>query len=113
MRLFLLFLTALPLAAATDVTGKWTLNGDIVGNPVNLTCSVKQDTAAKVTGKCTGAGGEVDLAGSVKDQILTFSITAGGYELVFTGKVESDSVSGEIAVAGVNGTFSGKREAKE
>ena len=41
-----LVMMLLPLAAATlsarDLAGKWTMEGDVQGNPVNLACTVEQ-----------------------------------------------------------------------
>ncbi len=112
MRFAWLILAALPMAAATDVSGKWTLNGDVMGNPIPMSCSFKQDAAAKVSGKCSANGEEVEVAaGKIDGQAITFSVTLSGYELTYNGSVEADSMKGDIAVAGVTGTFSGKREA--
>jgi hypothetical protein len=111
MRFMFLILAALPLTAATDVTGKWNFSGDVVGNPIPLTCSFKQDASAKISGKCSVQGTEIDVAGAVNNEKVTFSFEAGGYTLTYTGKMEGDSLSGEIEVAGVTGTFSGKKEA--
>ena len=110
MRFGLLMLLALPLAAASDVSGKWTIDGDIQGNAVNLNCTLKQNADAKVTGKCTVNGtDEVDIAGEVKDEKIKFSFTAGGYTLDYTGALTADTMKGDIDVAGASGTFTGKR----
>jgi len=96
--------------AAPDVSGKWTIDGDVQGNAVALKCDVQQNADAKVSGKCDVNGMEtVDLAGDVTDTTLKFAITVQGYTLTYTGKLEGDTVSGDIEVAGTGGTFSGKR----
>lgn len=113
MRFALLILAALPLAAASDLSGKWTLEGDVQGNPVNLSCSVQQKADAKLTGKCTLSNGDtVDLAGDVSEQKIKFSFTTpSGYTLEYSGTVQGDSMKGGIEVSGASGTFTGKRAA--
>jgi len=96
--------------AAADLTGKWTFNGDIQGNAVVLNCDVKQSAEAKLAGPCDVSGAErVEMAGSVKEAAVTFSITVQGYTLNYTGKIEGDKVSGSIEVEGASGTFEGQR----
>jgi hypothetical protein len=42
MRFFVIVLAALRIAAAgPDLSGKWTINGDVVGNAVSLNCAVR------------------------------------------------------------------------
>jgi hypothetical protein len=112
MRIAILVLTAMYLAAASDMSGKWAIEGDVMGNPVNLNCSIQQSAEAKIAGKCDINGTPVEIAGDVKDTEFKFSLTAGGYTLIYTGTIQGDTVKGDIAVAGVTGTFAGKR-AKE
>lgn len=112
MRFALLVLAALPLAAADGVSGKWNLEGDVQGNPVNLSCTVEQKADAKLTGKCTLADGQtVDVSGEAKDEKIKFSFTASGYTLNYDGTVQGDTMKGGIEVSGASGTFSGKRAA--
>jgi hypothetical protein len=109
MRFAVLMLVALHLAAPSDMSGKWTITGDVVGNPVNLNCSIQQNAEGKIAGKCEVNGNPVEMAGDVKDTDFKFSFTAGGFTLTYTGMVEGDTVKGDIAVAGASGTFAGKR----
>jgi hypothetical protein len=113
MRFVLLVLAALPIAAANDISGKWTIDGDVVGNPVNLNCSIRQDAAAKMTGKCTVNGSDsVDITGEVKDGKITFSFTSRSeHTLYYSGTVDGNTMKGDIEVSGASGTFSGKRDA--
>ena len=95
--------------AAADLSGKWTIDGDVQGNPVNLTCDV-QEADAKIAGKCQVNGMEpTELEGTVKDSAFKFSFTVQGYTLTYTGTVEGDTMSGDIEVSGATGKFSGKR----
>ena len=111
--LLLLMLTALPLAqaivVAADLSGNWTIDGDVQGNPVNLTCVIQQAADASIAGKCQVSGMETELAGTAKDAAFKFSFTVQGYTLTYTGTVEGDAMSGDIEVAGAYGKFTGKR----
>jgi hypothetical protein len=110
MRFFILVL-ALPIAAAApDLSGKWTIDGDVVGNPVSLNCAFQQSVEGKVAGKCGVNGMDPsEIAGDVKDAEFKFSFDTGGYTLTYTGTVQGDTVKGKIEVAGVTGTFTGTR----
>ena len=113
MRIILLMLATLGIAAAAGVSGKWTIQGDVQGHEVNLNCTVQQDAEAKLTGKCTINGGEsVDIAGDAKGEQFKFSFTAGGYTLDYSGTVQNDTMKGGIEVSGASGTFTGKRTAE-
>jgi hypothetical protein len=109
MRIATLVVIVMQLAAASDMSGKWTIAGDVMGNPVNLNCAIQQNTEAKIAGKCDINGNPTEIAGDVTDAQFKFSLTAGGYTLTYTGMIQGDTVKGDIAVAGVTGTFEGKR----
>lgn len=112
MRFALCLLAALPLSAATGIAGKWTLEGDVQGNPIAMTCTMEQSAEAKITGNCTINNEQtVPVTGTAKDAKFTFTFTASGYTLTYTGTVEGDTMKGGIEVAGTDGTFSGKRAA--
>ena len=104
----------LPLAAA-DVTGSWTITGDVVGNAVNVKCVFKQE-GAKLTGNCTHQGlAASPTTGDITGDKVTFQhqIDAGQvYDLTFTGTLDAaaTSMKGDIAVAGVSGTFTGTKD---
>lgn len=96
--------------AAADLSGKWTIDGDVQGNPVNLACDVQQAADATIAGKCQVNGMDpTELDGTVKDSAFKFSFTVQGYTLTYTGTVEGDTMSGDIEVSGATGKFSGKR----
>lgn len=116
MRLATAVLTIAMMTAATgamraaDLSGKWTIDGDVQGNPVGLACTLQQSADATITGKCVVNGSEnTDVEGAAKDATFKFTFTVQGYLLTYTGTTEGDSMSGDIEVAGVNGKFSGKR----
>jgi hypothetical protein len=107
-------LLMLPLAtariAAADLSGNWTIDGDVQGNPVNLTCVVQQGADLKVAGKCQVNGMEAtEIDGTAKDAAFKFSFTVQGYTLTYSGTVEGNTMTGDIEVAGATGKFSGKR----
>ena len=96
--------------ATADLSGKWTLNGDVQGNAVNLDCSFTEATDTKLAGRCQVNGMEaVEVSGTVKGAVVEFSFTVGGYTLNYSGKVDGDAMAGAIEVAGASGTFSGSR----
>jgi hypothetical protein len=108
-----LTLLMLPLAAAgiaaADLSGNWTIDGDVQGNPVNLTCVVQQ-ADAKIAGKCQVNGMEAtEIEGTAKDAAFKFAFTVQGYTLTYSGTLEGDTMTGDIEVAGATGKFSGKR----
>ena len=106
----LLMLPLTTASMAADLSGKWTIDGDVAGNPVNLTCAVKQDADAKITGNCQVNGMEAtEIEGAAKDATFKFAFTVQGYTLTYTGTLEGDSMSGDIEVAGTQGKFTGKR----
>jgi hypothetical protein len=113
MLLSIALLAALHTAPATDsLAGTWALSGDVMGNPVNTTCSINQAGAA-LSGSCTGEAGEkLDLTGEVKDGKFTFKY-ARDYQgtalaIVHTGTLASPTqLKGTIEVQpmGITGTF--------
>jgi hypothetical protein len=70
----LALLAVLHAAAVADpITGTWHITGDVVGNPLDEVCTIKQD-GTKLTGSCSLAGGQAsELTGEVKDGKITFS----------------------------------------
>ncbi|GJG88078.1 hypothetical protein tb265_32590 [Gemmatimonadetes bacterium T265] len=109
-------LHAAPASAADSVTGTWRISGDVVGNPVNELCTLKQAGAA-VTGSCKNADAAdakpYDVTGEVKGDTVTFR-HGGDYQgtaitLTYTGTTATPkALKGTIDVQpfGVNGTFS-------
>ena len=105
--------TAVTLRAA-DVSGTWDVDGDVVGNPVKFTCTLKQEGEA-LSGTATVLGKEVPVKGSVKDGVVTFQFDVEyegtTYTDVFTAKIgDGEAMTGTIAVAGVEGTFTAKKQ---
>jgi hypothetical protein len=105
---------AVVTGAAADVSGTWDVDGDVVGNPVKFTCTLKQEGEA-LSGTATVTGKEVSVKGSVKDGVVTFQFDVEyegtTYTDVFTGRlVDNDSIAGTIAVAGVEGVFTAKKQ---
>jgi len=109
--LVVMTLSFLPAGMApVDLSGNWTIDGDVQGNPVGLTCAVQQSADLKITGKCQINGSEnADIEGTAKDATFKFAFTVQGYTLTYTGTLEGETMSGDIEVAGANGKFTGKR----
>ncbi len=107
--LMLLLLLAPAGLAAADLSGNWTIDGDVQGNPVPLTCAIQQGADAKITGKCQIQGMDTELEGTAKEADFTFTFTISGYTLTYSGKLDGDTMTGSIEVSGATGTFSGKR----
>jgi hypothetical protein len=106
-------LFALPSFAA-DISGTWTITGDVVGNAVNMKCAFTQD-GTKVSGTCKGEAGSTPTTGSVTADKVTFTNTVQrdqAYELTYTATLDAagTSMKGEIAVMGVTGTFNGIKD---
>ena len=102
----------LPVAAA-DISGNWTLTGDVVGNPISMKCSLKQE-GTKVTGTCTHEGRDASpTTGTVEGDKVTLTHSVDVYDLTFTATLDAagTSMKGAIAVANVEGTFSGTKDA--
>jgi hypothetical protein len=109
----LALLSALAAPAAADsLPGTWKLSGDVMGNPVNTTCTIKQ-AGATLSGSCTNdSGNPFAITGEVKDGKFTFKY-ASDYQgqpltIVHTGTIASPTqLKGTIEVQpmGVTGTF--------
>jgi hypothetical protein len=107
---FLAAATLLPALSAADISGAWTIAGDVVGNQLNMRCTFKQD-GANLTGTC---GGDV-TTGSVADGKVTFShvVNRGqDFELTYTGTLNSagTSIKGAVEVMGVSGEFTATKD---
>ncbi|HEY4088349.1 MAG TPA: hypothetical protein VGM43_20600 [Bryobacteraceae bacterium] len=103
---------ATPASASAGISGNWTFTGDVVGNPVNMKCALKQEDT-KVSGSCNyDNGGAAPTTGSVSGETVTFQNSAQNYDLTYTGTLDEAhaSMKGEIAVAGVSGNFSGAKD---
>ena len=109
--LVLVTLSLLPAGTTVaDLSGNWTIDGDVQGNAVGLACVIAQATDAKIAGKCQVNGSETtEIEGAATDAGFKFAFTIMGYTLTYTGTVEGDSMNGDIEVAGANGKFTGKR----
>lgn len=110
----LALLAALHTAPAADsVAGAWKISGDVSGNPLNVTCTIKR-AVDTLSGSCTDeAGPPSDLTGEVKDGKVSFQ-----YDIMYQGQPLTLAFSGTLATPtqmkgsievrpmGVYGTFS-------
>lgn len=105
---------ALP-AAAADISGTWTVTGEVVGHDLEMKCTFTQ-AGDRVTGTCSGPQvGSASVAGNVAPGKVSFTHTVQRdqvYELTYSGTLDAagSSMHGDIAVAGVSGTFSATKE---
>ena len=78
----LALLAALHGTPATDsIAGTWQITGDVVGNPVNTTCVIKQ-AGPTLSGNCVSdSKGPYPLTGDVKDGKVTFQ-----YDIDYEGQ---------------------------
>ena len=99
-------------AAADSLPGTWKLTGDVAGNPLVETCTIKQ-AGTVVTGSCTNEqGGPYEVTGDVKDGKVTFK-HAGDYQgtaltIIYSGSLAAPAqLKGTVEVQpfGVTGTF--------
>jgi hypothetical protein len=111
-------LLALALAAAVhaapavdSLPGTWKLTGDVAGNPLVETCTIKQ-AGTVVSGSCTNEqGGPYEVTGDVKDGKVTFK-HGGDYQgtaltIIYSATLGTPELKGTVEVQpfGVTGTF--------
>ena len=98
-----------------DLSGTWTISGDVQGVAVDETCTVTQQDVA-LTGSCNTSTGKYDLKGKLDGRTATFT-HGGKYQgsdlvITFTGKVAQDgTMAGTMDVDPFNatGSFSAKK----
>ncbi len=106
---------------AADVNGMWDVDGNVYGNQVTYTLTVKQE-GDKLTGtaKMVGQDKDIPVTGMIADKQVTwqFDVPYQGqtYTLVYSATLASDTatdIAGKITVAGIEGQFTAKKhEAK-
>ena len=115
MLLSVLLAVALHAAPADSLSGTWQITGDVVGNPLNEICILKQ-TGTVLTGSCRAAlpadSQAWAVTGAVKGDTVAFSY-GGDYEgtpltIAYSSRLLSMRLTGSIEVApfGAGGTFS-------
>jgi hypothetical protein len=105
--LFLLICFVAP-ALAADLTGKWSIDGNMHGNPISFDC-VFQQTEKNLRGSCKADEFSAALTGAVNDDVVQFSFIysfAGEpYTCTYTGKLTGVSeIKGYIVITGIDGT---------
>lgn len=112
-------LIAVPAIAAApgdvDVTGNWSLTGDVAGTQVIETCNLTQKSTV-LTGSCNTSTGKYDTTGKIDGKTVTFK-HGGNYQgtdlnMTYTGKLGTDgAMTGTIDVEpfNVTGSFSAKK----
>jgi hypothetical protein len=106
---------ALPLAAS-DLSGGWSLKGEIAGNVLEVKCSLKQDGDNKLAGTCkTNDMPDSKTTGELKEKVVTFQYDVEyqgqTYTLVYTGTLDTEtSVKGTVEAGGASGDFTGTKD---
>lgn len=109
------------VARAADVNGMWDVDGNVYGNQVTYTLTVKQEgDKLSGTAKMVGQDKEIPVTGTIADKQVTwqFDVPYQGqtYTLVYSATLASDTatdIAGKITVAGIEGQFTAKKhEAK-
>lgn len=111
------FLFVSATAEGTSLSGKWKIDGDVVGNPIQGVCTMNQD-GAKISGSCLLGDRKVDITGEVTEKkvVWKFDSDYNGQPLVttFSGTINEtgSKLSGGIEVApfNVSGEFTATRE---
>jgi hypothetical protein len=104
MLLALTLIASLHAASADSVSGKWHVKGDVVGNPLDLTCEIAQ-SGTKITGACSSmqpGGPDTPITGEVKGDSVTWS-HGGDYQgtaltIVYAAKHTANKLEGTINV---------------
>lgn len=117
-------LTAVLLSAGLfsmsgELSGDWTITGEVQGTPIDDACTLVH-TDAKLTGTCMLGGKQYETTGSVDGKKVIFK-HGGEYNgdpltLTYSGAVADDgSIAGSIMVdpMNVDGSFSAKKSAKK
>ncbi len=107
----ILVLSVLPALAADNISGSWTIKGDVSGNPLNEVCTIKQD-GNHLTGACKGEEKSYDLTGDVDGKKITFKhggeYNGGDLTISYAGSLDDSGVlKGSIDVEpyGASGDF--------
>lgn len=118
--LFFVLAFAVVPAFADDaaVAGVWKVTGSVYGNPVDSTCTVKQE-GKTLSGSCkSGQTGETAITGSVDGKKVTWQFNADfngtPITIIFNGSVDdaAKAISGSINVQpfNVDGDFTAAKE---
>ena len=119
MALLLASPSALFAADPPSASGLWKIDGDVMGTPVRMTCTLTE-TANRLAGSCAGAADGYTphlVDGRVKAQKVEFhfqsSFGGGGITLIVSGTLNDDrsKMDGSLDVEpmAVGGAFSGSR----
>lgn len=120
--LFILVLTIVPVFAGdTPASGIWKISGNVAGNAVEATCTIKEENK-KLSGSCLmNDGVESKITGTVKEKNVqwTFDRDFNGtaITLTFSGGLDdkASKITGKINVEpfGVDGDFTAQKEKKK
>jgi hypothetical protein len=103
------------VAAAADISGKWTFQVQTDGGTGSPTFVLKQD-GEKLSGTYSGLFGQRQITGSVKQQEVTIEIKVDvqgqSATVVYTGRILSDTeMKGTVRLGDLGeGTWTGKKD---
>ena len=102
---------AAPAAGMAMVGGDWDGSADVMGQEIKFTLKLKQE-GDKITGTSASDQGEAPISnGSVKGDLVTFSIDTPNGAVVFKGKLAGNTMAGEYDFAGqATGKWSAKKK---
>jgi hypothetical protein len=109
MKLLLLaFVSFVAPAFAANITGQWSVDGNLNGTPISFDCTFQQ-ADKKLTGSCKAYQFSVTATGSVEEDTVQFSyiynFAGEPYKCTYTGKLNGTSeVRGTIVVSGIEGS---------
>ena len=113
----LMGLPAIAAAPDVNITGPWTIAGDVQGVTVAESCNFTQTDTA-IAGSCTTESGKYDTVGKMDGSTATFhhagKYNGSDYVITYTGKVGSDgAITGTMDVDpfAVTGSFTAKKGA--
>jgi hypothetical protein len=107
----MIMLTAASLFAATSLTGTWNAKVEVGGQSGSPTFILKQD-GESLTGTYSGALGESQLKGTVKENKVTWDFEASGAKIHYAGTISGDGakIEGTVDYGGqADGTFTATR----
>ena len=106
----------LALAAPTDVSGAWVVNGDFsqMGIKYSLTCTFTDD-GGKLSAPCKSDQGDVTATGKVDGDNVEFAYDTtyqgSPVHLDYKGQVQSDgSIKGSVDAGAAQGAFTASKQ---
>lgn len=98
------------IALWADVTGTWLAQVETSAGSGTPTFVLTQKGEA-LTGSYSGALGEAKLTGTVKGEVIQWTVELDQGKLVYQGKITGDKIEGTVDLAGqASGTFTASKK---